>query len=62
MNSSTYIDLLLIQMAAMGISLLALSNARPGKLQLVLLGSVFHGSLSIALFGLWGQFVRSFLI
>lgn len=54
--SMLFIDWMLIQVVTMIVSAVILGKAQSQKIQLLLLGSFFHGALSIALFGSW-QFV-----
>jgi hypothetical protein len=58
-DTQLFADWMMIQFGVMIFSVIVLGKARTQRWQYVLLGSMFHGSLSIGLFGLW-QFTKQF--
>ena len=52
-TSELFADWIMIQIFVMILSILTLGKAQSQRVQRLLLGSLFHGSLSVAIFGLW---------
>lgn len=59
--SVPFVEWMIIQLIVMVFNSLMLSGAAQyQRKQDLILGSILHGSLSVILFGLWGQYIRPF--